>query len=60
MERMEFDPLFQWFVALEVDDPAWGHSSFSKNRDRLLEGEIAAKFLGRGGGSTEGQASAVK
>ena len=28
-----------------VDDPAWDHSSFSKNRDRLLEGEIAAKFL---------------
>ncbi|MGQ3301654.1 transposase, partial [Reyranella sp.] len=30
---------------LGVDDPAWDHSSFSKNRDRLLEGEIAAKFL---------------
>ena len=30
---------------LGVDDAAWDHSSFSKNRDRLLEGEIAAKFL---------------
>src|SRR6188472_4356357 len=45
MERMEFDLLFRWFVGLGVDDPAWDHSSFSKNRDRLLEGEIATKFL---------------
>ncbi len=45
MERMEFDLLFRWFVGLGVDDPAWDHSSFSKNRDRLLEGEIVAKFL---------------
>ena len=45
MERMEFDLLFRWFVGLGVDDAAWDHSSFSKNRDRLLEGEIAAKFL---------------
>ena len=35
----------RWFVGLGVDDPVWDHSSFSKNRDRLLEGEIAAKFL---------------
>ena len=45
MERLEFDLLFRWFVGLGIDDPAWDHSSFSKNRDRLLEGEIAAKFL---------------
>ncbi len=45
MERMEFDLLFRWFVGLGVDDAAWDHSSFSKNRDRLLEGEIAGKFL---------------
>lgn len=45
MERMEFDLLFRWFVGLGVDDPAWDHSSFTKNRDRLLEGEIAAEFL---------------
>lgn len=45
MERMEFDLLFRWFVGLGVDDAAWDHSSFSKNRDRLLQGEIAAKFL---------------
>ena len=45
MERLEYDLLFRWFVGLGVDDPAWDHSSFSKNRDRLLAGEIAAKFL---------------
>ena len=45
MERIEFDLLFRWFVGLGVDDPVWDHSSFSKNRDRLLAGDIAAKFL---------------
>jgi transposase len=45
MERLEFDLLFRWFVGLGVDDPAWDHSVFSKNRDRVLEGEIARKFL---------------
>ena len=46
MERLEFDLLFRWFVGIGVDDPVWDHSIFSKNRDRLLDGEIAAKFLG--------------
>ncbi len=45
MERLEFDLLFRWFVGLGIDDAVWDHSVFSKNRDRLLEGEIAAKFL---------------
>jgi transposase len=45
MERLEFDLLFRWFVGVGVDDSAWDHSVFSKNRDRLLEGEIAGKFL---------------
>jgi hypothetical protein len=45
MERIEFDLLFRWFVGVGIDDPVWDHSSFTKNRDRLLEGEIAAKFL---------------
>lgn len=45
MERLEFDLLFRWFVGLGVDDLVWDHSTFSKNRDRLLAGDIAAKFL---------------
>ena len=45
MERLQFDLLFRWFVGLGIDDAIWDHSVFSKNRDRLLEGEIAARFL---------------
>src|SRR5690606_20853738 len=45
MERLEYDLLFRWFVGIGVDDPAWDHSTFSKNRVRLVEGDIAAKFL---------------
>jgi transposase len=47
MERLDFDLLFRWFVGLGIDDEVWDHSVFSKNRDRLLEAEIAAKFLAR-------------
>ena len=45
MERLEFDLLFRWFGGVGVDDPAWVHSVFSKNRDRLLEGDVAARFM---------------
>jgi transposase len=45
MERLEFDLLFRWFVGIGIDEPVWDHSTFSKNRDRLLEGAIAASFL---------------
>jgi Transposase domain (DUF772) len=45
MERLEFDLLFRWFVGIGVDVAAWDHSVFSKNRERLLEGAIAAKLL---------------
>jgi transposase len=45
MERIEFGLLARWFVGLGIDDPMWDHSSFSANRDRLLDAEIAVKFL---------------
>ena len=45
MERLEYDLLFRWFVEIGVDAAVWDHSVFSKNRDRLLEGNIAARFL---------------
>jgi transposase len=45
MERLEFDLLFRWFVGVGVDDAAWHHPTFSKNRERLLEGDIVAKLL---------------
>jgi len=45
MERLQFDLLFRWFVGLGIDDPASDHSTFSKNRDRLLEGAVASCLL---------------
>jgi transposase len=45
MERLEFDLLFRWFVGLGIDEAVWDASVFAKNRDRLLEGDVAAKFL---------------
>ena len=45
MEQLDYNLLFRWFVGLGVDDAVWDHSIFSKNRDRLLEADVAAKFL---------------
>jgi transposase len=45
VERIEFDLLFRGFVGLGVDDPVGDATTFTKNRDRLLEGEVAVKFL---------------
>ncbi len=45
MERLKFDLLFRWFVGVGADDRGRDHSTFSKNRDLVLEGGIAAKFL---------------
>jgi len=45
MEELDYNLLFRWFVGLSMDDAVWDHSVFSKNRDRLLEADIAIKFL---------------
>ena len=45
MKRLDTDLLFRWFVGLAIDDPVWDATVFSKNRDRLLDGAIAAKVL---------------
>jgi transposase len=45
MEQLEYNLLFRWFVGLNLDEPVWVPTVFSKNRDRLLAGEIAAKFF---------------
>jgi transposase len=45
MEQLDYNLLYRWFVGLGVDDAVWDHSVFSKNRDRLLEADVAAKFL---------------
>jgi transposase len=45
MEQLDYNLLFRWFVGLGIDDAVWDHSTFSKNRDRLLDADVAAKFL---------------
>jgi len=45
VEQLDYNFLFRWFVGLNIDDPVWDHSSFSKNRDRLIASDIAVKFL---------------
>ena len=47
IEQLDYNLLFRWFVGLSMDDTVWNHSTFSKNRDRLLEGEIAEAFLAK-------------
>jgi len=46
MEQLDYNLLFRWFVGLSMDAPIWDVSVFTKNRERLLDGEVAAKFLG--------------
>lgn len=44
-ERLEYDLLFKWFLDLNLEDPAFDASTFSKNRERLLKQDVAQKFL---------------
>ncbi len=45
MEQMQYNLLFRWFVNLNIDDAVWDVTVFTKNRDRLLEGEVAQAFF---------------
>lgn len=45
MEQLDYNLLFRWFVGLSLDAAVWDVTVFTKNRDRLLEGDVAAKFL---------------
>jgi transposase len=45
MEQLDYNLLFRWFVGLQMDDPVWVPTTFTKNRSRLLEGDIAQRFL---------------
>jgi transposase len=47
MEQLDYKLLFRWFVGLTVDDPVWDATTFTKNRDRLLNQEIARSFFHR-------------
>jgi transposase len=44
-ERLDYDLLFKWFLDLNLEDPAFDHSTFSKNRQRLLDHDVATRFL---------------
>jgi transposase len=46
MEQLDYNLLFRWFVGLSMDAPIWDVTVFTKNRERLLEGDVAAKFFG--------------
>ena len=45
MEQMDYNLLFRWFVGLNMDDPVWDVTVFTKNRERLLKGEVAERLL---------------
>ncbi len=45
MEQINYNLLFRWFVGFSMDDAVWDHSTFTKNRDRLLGGEVAHRFF---------------
>src|SRR5882672_786419 len=45
MEELEYSVLFRWFVGLGMDDPVWDATTFTKNRDRLLTGDVAEAFF---------------
>src|SRR5512144_1576317 len=45
MEQLEYNLLFRWFVGLNMDDAVWVPTVFTKNRDRLWEGDIAGRFF---------------
>lgn len=44
MVQIDYNLLFRWFIGIGMDDEVWDPTTFSKNRDRLLDGEIANKF----------------
>src|SRR5271154_6286984 len=46
MEQLDYNLLFRWFVGLSMDAPIWDVTVFTKNRERLLAGDVATKFLG--------------
>src|SRR5207244_9137417 len=45
MEQLDYNLLFRWFVGLNMDDPIWDVTVFTKNRERLMKGEVAERLL---------------
>ena len=47
MEQLDYNFLYRWFVGLSPDDPVWDPTTFTKNRDRLQNGEVFTKFMSK-------------
>jgi transposase len=47
VQHIEYNLLYRWFVGLDMDDAVWDHSTFTKNRDRLLNEALARSFFGK-------------
>lgn len=47
VQHIEYNLLYRWFVGLDMDDPVWDHSSFTKNRERLLNEAVGRAFFGK-------------
>ena len=60
MEQLTYNMLFRWFVGLSMDAPVWDVTVFTKNRERLLEGDIAGAFLRAHPGRPRGEAAAFE
>lgn len=45
MEQLEYNLLFRWFVGLNIDDPVWDETVYTKNRNRMLQADVARKFF---------------
>ncbi len=61
MEQLDYNLMFRWFVGLGIDDPVWDVTVFTKNRARLLDAEVAAKFMNhRRQGATGSGSSKVR
>ena len=59
-EQLDYNLLFRWFVGLSVDEPVWDHSTFTKNRERLIEAKVASEAAAPRGAPGAGRTAAVE
>ncbi len=45
VQHIEYNPLYRWFVGMNIDEPVWNHSTFSANRERLFSDSMAQRFF---------------
>jgi transposase len=59
MEQLDYNLLYRWFVGLSPDDPVWDPTTFTKNRERLQNGDVFTKFMTQASEPSAGQAAIV-